>query len=388
MNISLALNVVFGSILVVVLIFVNYIRKFNNNRFQRNIFSCILVFHFITMLCDMVYLMFTGMPGSHIFLVLHIVCMLYYFFQVLSFCYMTAFVDYMVFMKPSRTKRIIYFTYIYSAVHAAVLVASYRYNFYFYIDPANNLFQNRDHFYIRLAFAYLPMLLGLGTLIRNYSSLKKSDIIILSILISFFVFGSTLDILLGRIGFLWPWGTSALLYAYFFIVRSDARNDPLTGIGNRFGFNEFTDRLSRRVTGDSWAIVMIDMDHFKCINDTCGHQEGDNALCDLAAIIKGSIGKNDFAARYGGDEFVLITKVEKGGEAAITALLDKILASIDQFNAKNIRPYKLEISYGYDIYTADGRHPIEEFLNHIDSLMYKNKRERRRAGDKKNGNAA
>ena len=126
---------------------------------------------------------------------------------------------------------------------------------------------------------------------------------------------------------------------------------------------------------------MIDMDNFKRINDTLGHQEGDNALRDMAAIIKKCIRSRDFAARYGGDEFVLAARTEND----IEALMRRIQEAIDQHNAKQTRPFKLAISYGYDVYTADGSRKIEEFLTHIDSLMYKHKAERRRSGDKETG---
>jgi diguanylate cyclase (GGDEF)-like protein len=183
--------------------------------------------------------------------------------------------------------------------------------------------------------------------------------------------------------YLFPFGTALLLYAFFFFFQTDARIDPLTQIGNRLSFPEFIDRLSRRHTGKSWAIVMIDMDHFKEINDTLGHQEGDNALCDMAAIIKGCIKKNDFAARYGGDEFVLTRKVDKKPEDNVLELVNKIQKEVDLFNAKGHRLFKLEISYGYGVFTQDGKQSIDNFMNHIDSLMYQHKQARRRSSDKK-----
>jgi len=337
---------------------------------------------------DMVYLLFEGLPGEHIYFILFFACTLYYVFQILSFCYMIVFVDFMVLKDVLRSKKIIKFSCLYIAIHIVILLANYRYGFYFSIDPETNIFVQGGHYYIRFIFAYIPMFSGLGILIYCYSSFKKSDIIMLSVFVSFFILGSSLDILFGTVRLVWPWGTSALLYAYFFIVQSETRNDPLTGVGNRFSFNEFTDRLSRRITGESWAIVMIDMDHFKTINDTLGHQEGDNALCDMAAIIRSCIGKTDFAARYGGDEFALAVKVEKGVENSIKALMDKIQCSLDSYNEKNTRPFKLEISYGYDVFTSDGKQSMEKFLSHIDSLMYKHKQERRRSGDNKTIGAA
>jgi diguanylate cyclase (GGDEF)-like protein len=119
---------------------------------------------------------------------------------------------------------------------------------------------------------------------------------------------------------------------------------------------------------------MIDMDHFKEINDTLGHLEGDNALRDMAAIIKGSLRSNDFAARYGGDEFVIAARAEFD----INRIMERVQAAIDNQNSKNLRPYKIEISYGVGVFTSQSDQSIEEFLVHIDGLMYKHKAERHR----------
>jgi diguanylate cyclase (GGDEF)-like protein len=185
---------------------------------------------------------------------------------------------------------------------------------------------------------------------------------------------------------------------YFFIIQTDSKIDALTGLGNRNSFNEFVSKLSaaggihsrpkfpeqrlfkRKSPFDSYSIVMIDMDHFKAINDTLGHLEGDNALRDMAGIIKNCVRNSDFAARYGGDEFILAVRAEYD----IVSLLGRIQAAIDDLNAKNERPYKLQISYGHDVYNVHSGISITDFLKHIDGLMYKHKNERRRSSDKEN----
>jgi diguanylate cyclase (GGDEF)-like protein len=158
----------------------------------------------------------------------------------------------------------------------------------------------------------------------------------------------------------------------------DSKIDSLTGIGNRYSFNEFIHQVSGQNAKQSYSVVMIDMDHFKAINDTLGHLEGDNALRDMAVIIKGCIRHSDFAARYGGDEFVLATQKESD----ITRLMERIQQAIDNQNEKNVRPYKIQISYGYDMFTPNSDQSIEAFLSHIDSLMYKHKAAKRRSTDR------
>jgi diguanylate cyclase (GGDEF)-like protein len=188
--------------------------------------------------------------------------------------------------------------------------------------------------------------------------------------------GVVIDYVLEGSNLVRPCFAAAVLYLYFFIIQSDSKIDSLTGIGNRFSFNEFMDKLSRQHSKVEYSIVMMDMDKFKEINDTLGHLEGDNALRDVATIIKGCVRHSDFAARYGGDEFILVTEVEND----INRLMNRIQAAIDLQNNKRIRPYQLYISYGYDVYTTNSGESIYTFIAKIDALMYKHKEERKARG--------
>jgi diguanylate cyclase (GGDEF)-like protein len=384
MHLSFALNTIFGSALILALVFANYMRKYNTDRFQRLVFGCLLIFSFIAMACDMIFMLIEELPGRGIFTLTWGICTAYYLFQVLAYYYIMVFVDYMVFKSPERTKKITVIVYMITIIHIIILVTNIREHFYFYIEAASNRFFRGDKYYSRIFFAFSPILFAVWDLISSRKIFKRAHLFMMFLLVGLSFLGAIMDMIFSTARLVWPCITATLLYSYFFIIQSDTRIDSLTGIGNRFSFNEFTDKLSRHNSGESWAIVMIDMDHFKRINDTLGHQEGDNALRDMSAIIKNCVRGSDFAARYGGDEFVLATKVEKGNESGILKLMGDIQVAVDQHNAKNTRPFKLEISYGYDIYTADGKQPIENFLIHIDSLMYKHKQERRRASDKKN----
>jgi diguanylate cyclase (GGDEF)-like protein len=186
--------------------------------------------------------------------------------------------------------------------------------------------------------------------------------------------GATLDVVFKSGSLAWPCFSAAILYIYFFIIQSDSKIDSLTGIGNRYSFNEFINKLSRQNMKEDYAIVMIDLDRFKEINDTLGHLEGDNALRDMATIIKGCIRHSDFAARYGGDEFVLAAKAEHD----IQRLMNRIQEAIDLQNEKRQRPYQIYMSYGYDVFTTNAGQSIQDFLAHIDALMYRQKESHRK----------
>jgi len=381
MQLTPALNAVLGSVLVVIFIFADYVRKYNSDHMQKNIFCSLLIFTFITITADLFFLLYIGMSGENIRLLINGLCFVYCLFEVLAFYYAILLLDYMIFKDPKRVKKSFFIIYTVTFVHLIILLMNVKWNFYFYIDEAEYVFRWGNLYFIRIIFSYCPAFFVIYEMIVCRKMFKSTYLFVISLLLGLVFIGSSIDLAADVLKLIWPCMTAALLCFYFYIIHNDTSIDSLTGIGNRYSFNEFTDKLSRSSTGESWAIVMIDLDHFKEINDTLGHQEGDNALRDMASIIKSCIRRSDFAARYGGDEFVLATGMENG----ITVLMKNIQDAINLHNENDIRPFKIEISYGFDVYTTGGSRTIDEFLTHIDSLMYRNKEERRRASDKKPG---
>jgi diguanylate cyclase (GGDEF)-like protein len=104
-------------------------------------------------------------------------------------------------------------------------------------------------------------------------------------------------------------------------LQNDAVIDPLTRCYNRRALDEFIDQTiaSSRRSGNELSVIMFDLDHFKKINDTYGHQAGDNVLKSVSRTILSTIRKCDYLVRYGGEEFVLImpaTKLSRALEVA------------------------------------------------------------------------
>jgi two-component system, cell cycle response regulator len=88
--------------------------------------------------------------------------------------------------------------------------------------------------------------------------------------------------------------------------------DPLTGLHNRTYFLDLVETIGRRsaASGLGIAILLLDVDHFKCVNDTYGHDMGDAALREVARVLKQSTRADDMVARYGGEEFVAAVQID------------------------------------------------------------------------------
>ncbi len=97
-----------------------------------------------------------------------------------------------------------------------------------------------------------------------------------------------------------------------------ARHDPLTGLPNRLLFRERLDQEIARIRrGGGFALLCLDLDRFKRVNDTLGHQAGDSLLCAVAERVRSELGVGDVAARLGGDEFVILQAGDGSPEEAI-----------------------------------------------------------------------
>ncbi len=176
-----------------------------------------------------------------------------------------------------------------------------------------------------------------------------------------------------------------LIYAYILMGRIESTRrqlehssatDTLTGLLNRRGLYETAERLFDRALGHGEKIVVMfaDMDKFKSINDTYGHPAGDQVLRELGTILRESLRSHDVAARYGGDEFVLILSNTTIDEAEYVGrrIQEKVKA------AAQSRGQELSLSIGLGEAPTNGA-TLDAVLECVDQVLYQCK-ERHGAG--------
>jgi diguanylate cyclase (GGDEF)-like protein len=161
-------------------------------------------------------------------------------------------------------------------------------------------------------------------------------------------------------------------------LRKVADTDPLTKIFNRRFFSEFLSWNFNRATRYKKLLgcIMIDIDHFKVINDTYGHLTGDRVLQGIAEILRHNLRDTDIIARYGGEEFVVLLPESRNKAVAFTAdkLQKAVKAEIFPINGKSI---EVTISAGYYCYNGAEESDVTEplkLVNKADANMYLAKR--------------
>jgi diguanylate cyclase (GGDEF)-like protein len=154
-------------------------------------------------------------------------------------------------------------------------------------------------------------------------------------------------------------------------VQHLAVSDPLTGLANYRRLLDVLESETERTNRNNrpFAVLLLDLDGLKKINDTFGHLVGSRALCRLADILRIHCRSIDTAARYGGDEFALVLPESQEAEASLVA------SRIREVMAKDEEKPLLSASIGISIYNGDGER-IEKLLSEADQHLYAEKAKR------------
>jgi len=156
-------------------------------------------------------------------------------------------------------------------------------------------------------------------------------------------------------------------------IKLLAYHDPLTGLPNKRYFNEVLNRSIEefKKTGKRMAVVYVDLDNFKMINDTMGHPVGDELLIQVSGRIRKALGKVDILARVGGDEFIILIKsIKKLNDINIVA--DRIIKSLNKYFILNKQEHFITASLGIAIYPLDGE-DADTVVKNADIALYESK---------------
>jgi diguanylate cyclase (GGDEF)-like protein len=367
------LNTAFGACVVFVIIFIDYRLRYAGDHFQRSIYLGALAAAFAAVIVELFDFITSGNYGRAVTRNLYTVNSLFYIFQNITYYLMVIFLDYTTIKNKQKSVLYLKIFAVFIVIFSASVILNLRLHFYFYIS-ADNFYVRGPLYSLRLFISYLPMGLIILEMILRSDYFKRSQVLLTIFFAVIAGLGSTLDIILRYGNLAWPCYAGSALYIYFFIIEADTRIDSLTGIGNRFAFNDFIGALERVSAEETWALVLIDVDRLKKINKILGRPEGDNALKDMAAVIKRCIRGTDFAARYSGDVFVIAAKTGHN----VVKLMGRIQGALDSENQKQARPYTLEMTWCYDVFDAGTGRSIREFLGYVEKKLNKTKSAKQR----------
>lgn len=155
-------------------------------------------------------------------------------------------------------------------------------------------------------------------------------------------------------------------------LHGRAMEDPLTGLLNRRGFEEAALRQIAKAKGRCFSVAVCDIDHFKSINDSCGHVDGDVVLVKVAELLREHLRRCDEVARFGGEEFVMLLSDAHRDDALL--LIERLRRVIEQtqFGGENLRFRRVTASFGVAEYRAG--EGLEDAIRRADEMLYAAKR--------------
>lgn len=278
---------------------------------------------------------------------------------------------YQVFKDAEKTKRLYKPLIAINIAHGIMVILSQFYGWFYYIDSFN-IYHRGPLFWLTASFTIVMLLATFVLIIVNRKKIDRKHFFSLA----FFAVPPFLCIVIQ----LTFYGISIMLNSVvlsLFIVFLNIQNhsiyiDFLTGVNNRKKLEIYLKgKINSCIESKTFSAIMIDLNNFKSINDTFGHDVGDNALQISAKLLNSCLRTNDFIGRFGGDEFVIVLDI--CNRIDLEEVVSRINYSVEKFNETSHKPFKISFSMGYAVYNYNSQMKIDEFLKHIDMLMYEDK---------------
>ncbi|MCK8060758.1 MULTISPECIES: GGDEF domain-containing protein [unclassified Fusibacter] len=241
-------------------------------------------------------------------------------------------------------------------------------HFVFTVDEFN-VYSRGFGMYLNVGIQYAVLLTYVSGTVKYLRSVS-GRIIRMFLMFTFFpMLGSLIQVLYYGVPGIWPMYGLLMLFIFIFMIREDMRNDSLTLLYSR---GQFDERLHSKLRHDKpFTIALIDLDEFKAVNDSFGHNEGDELLRTFARLLEDSVRKVDMVSRVGGDEFTLI--IESESSAVGVQVLERIANNVKEFNETSTKSYKLEYSLGFQFVERPKDENLLELIGVIDERMYEQK---------------
>ena len=359
------------SFIILIIIHVNVYSRSEKAFLQHKLFITLVRLNMILIVIDLLGWAFNGQPGM-VNMALNIgFNLLLYLIGPLAPVLWILYVKFHVFHDESRIGKLKYPLLMIFAANALISVISLSTGWFFYVTP-DNIYHRGDYFWLHTAFCFSFIVYTFLFIIINRNKLEKSHFYTLLVFAVPQVTGSAIQYFFYGTSLNWSGMMLSLLIVYFQIQDRGLNTDYLTGVYNRRQLDRFVRKKIRESSKNkSFSAILIDLNQFKRINDTFGHDVGDEALRNTVKIIRTCLRKEDFIARYGGDEFYIILDLDD--RYMLESTVHRIQQATRKFNSGNNRPYQLSFCMGYDVYRYEENLKSDDFLKHIDQLMYQNK---------------
>jgi diguanylate cyclase (GGDEF)-like protein len=359
------------ALVVLLLVLSNMRRRSGGYLMDQRLFLALLGANMLSLVLDSVTWVLDGRPGMAVWALFSAVTALIFFVNPLICLLWLVYVDYQIFRDQHHLRREWALLLLPAAVNGALSVLSVNSGYLFSID-GNNVYRRGEFFLVTTAVCFFYLIGGMVLTVSNRKRLPKDGFFVLLLAALLPFAGGIIQSMFFGVSLVWVGMTTSVLIIFIHIQNDQLYTDHLTGLYNRRQLDHYLRQCLQSDIGDNRIVgLMIDLDSFKKINDIHGHLAGDQALEQAAGLLCKTFRQNDFIARYGGDEFIVIMRIKSIED--ISPMLGRLRENIDRFNAQKLAPYAIDFSVGWDVLDGKSEKALQLFLQNIDKRMYLDK---------------
>lgn len=245
----------------------------------------------------------------------------------------------------------------------------------FYEISDQNKYERTGLYIVPYIITYFYLIYGVGLTYKYKSNAKKYMFMPAIIFMIPIFIGSVVQFYAYGMSFIWIGTAIALVSLYVNVQNETSFIDALSGLYTRAYMYQYIRSEIENPTQNAYLVgVMLDIDHFKEINDSYGHITGDHAISNTGMLLRKSVGNKGIAVRYAGDEFIILQYISDIEE--INETIQKIEKIVEKFNQSGKTQYQLNFSKGFDVFRVD-TDTMDTFLRRIDTFMYQEKKSKK-----------
>lgn len=359
------------SIMILSIIYIFGINHTEKNFLQYKLYMTMVRVNIYMLIID-VFSRFDGNPGTIFPIINHIGNFMIFLLNLLLPSLWLLYTHCIIVHDEKKTKGLLYPLIVMYTTYTLTLILSQFFGWFYYIDT-HNIYHRGPYFLVPVFLMVVLILTAFILIIVNHKKVERKYFFSLVFFpipplactfLQILFYGKSLALN----------GVVLSLLIVFLNFQSRGLNiDYLTGVYNRKKLETYMrEKINVSTENKSFSAILMDLNNFKLINDTYGHNIGDNALENCVKIVKTCLRSSDFIARYGGDEFCIILDISTIED--LEATIARMNNCIKNYNDQGTQPYELSFSMGYAVYDYHSHMTVEEFQKYIDKLMYEDKR--------------
>jgi len=336
-----------------------------------NFFMKLVLFNMVLIMIDLSTWIVDGLPGAFGNIAAHATNFMLFASEPLGLALWILYANYLVYHDETRTTNLKKYLVIPLILNLLLSILSLSTGWFFTVDQFN-FYHRGDFYWIHLLLCVILLLFPFLFIFKNRKKIPKKHFLSLLFFIIPISVGTTLQVLFYGVTYVWSGMMLSLLIVYLTIQDRESSTDFLTEVNNRKQLDHFIkNKINSCRKQEPFSIILIDLDHFKEINDHYGHDVGDEALQDAVKVLRKCSRQQDFLARYGGDEFLIVMDIKT--PQLLEDTIQRIKDCFADFNNQNHKPYTLSFSSGYYLYEYRSQMSADQLLKHLDKLMYRDK---------------